>query len=242
MLRVQKRRNHIYLISMIQTIYILWFQGFENAPEVVRHCVQSWKQYNPEWTIVLLSDTNLHEYVSMDYPEMDLWHRSDIVRMKLLSQYGGVWADATTFCHKPLNDWLPEYIGEGFFVFDRPYSNLMISNWFIYAEPSNRLLQEWASATLDYFRHHERAHTYFIPHHLFEQVCQTKECKQIWDAVPKFSAIIPHTLKSMEFLSNLHKDIDSKRVPIYKLSYKYQFQPYDVSMNMYYLYHTLNLT
>ena len=227
---------------MIRTIYLLWFQGFEHAPEVVSYCVRSWKQYNPEWTIVLLDETNLHTYVTMDtYPDMELCHRADIVRMKLLSQYGGVWADATTFCHKPLNDWLPAYIEEGFFVFDQPYSNLMISNWFIYAEPSNLLIQEWAWATLHYYQHHEKAHTYFIHHYLFEQVYQKDACKQIWDVVPKYSARIPHTLQSMEYVSNLHEDIDAKRVPLYKLSYKYRFPPYNKNMNVYYLFNTLTV-
>ena len=226
---------------MIRTIYILWFQGFTHAPEVVKQCVRSWKQYNPEWRLVLLDETTLYDYVSIDYPDMELCHRADIVRMKLLSQYGGVWADATTFCHKPLNDWLPAYATNGFFVFDKPYSNLMISNWFIYAEPSNLLLQEWTSATLQYYQHRARAHTYFIHHQLFEEIYQKDPCKQLWDQVPKFSAIVPHTLQSMEFLSNLHEDIDSKRVPIYKLSHKYRFQPYNMAMNLYYLYNTLTI-
>ena len=223
---------------MIRTIYILWFQGFDQAPEVVTYCVRSWKQYNPEWTVVLLDESNLHHYVTLDYPVQELCHRSDVVRMLLLSRYGGVWADATTFCHKPLNDWLPAYIGEGFFVFDRPYSNLMISNWFIYAEPSNLLIQEWGLATLHYYRHHAKAHTYFIHHHLFEQLYTQEAFKQAWDRVPKFSAMVPHTLQSMEFLSNLHEDIDAKRVPLYKLSYKYRVHPYS-AMNLYYLYNTL---
>ena len=35
------------------TIYILWFQGFDNAPLLVKNCVQSWKHYNPDWNIVI---------------------------------------------------------------------------------------------------------------------------------------------------------------------------------------------
>ena len=29
-----------------RTIYMLWFQGFDHAPEVVRECRKSWLHYN----------------------------------------------------------------------------------------------------------------------------------------------------------------------------------------------------
>jgi hypothetical protein len=33
------------LLYMNKIIYILWFQGFENSPEVVKQCVKSWKYF-----------------------------------------------------------------------------------------------------------------------------------------------------------------------------------------------------
>ena len=51
---------------MIQTIYILWFDGFQNAPDVVKKCVDSWKYYNPDWNIILLDEDNYRQYVNLD--------------------------------------------------------------------------------------------------------------------------------------------------------------------------------
>ena len=51
---------------MIKTLYICWLQGFDNASKVVTQCVQSWKYYNPDWTIVLLDSANLKKYVNLE--------------------------------------------------------------------------------------------------------------------------------------------------------------------------------
>ena len=51
---------------MIRTIYILWFQGFNNAPPVVKMCVKSWKYYNKKWNIVLLDNNNIKKYIDIN--------------------------------------------------------------------------------------------------------------------------------------------------------------------------------
>lgn len=226
-------------------LYILWFQGFHSAPEVVKWCVASWKHYNPTWNIILLDNTNLHKYVDLSKVTYDkdikLCHLADIVRMLLLRDYGGLWVDATSFCHKPLDDWLPSYTTSGFFAFDKPYSYLMLSNWFLYAEKNHPLITQWCEETLYYYQVNGKAHTYFLHHYLFEQLYNTDVAFQHeWDKVPKLSGAIPHTLTIPDFFKTTgRKDIDSKRVPVYKLSYKCTFPPYDPRMNVYYLYSTI---
>ena len=226
-------------------IYILWFQGFNQAPQVVHWCVYSWKHYNPDCNIILLDNDNLHQYVDLNKVAYDKdieWcHLADIVRMLLLRDHGGLWVDATSFCHKPLNDWLPAYITSGFFAFDRYRPDLMISNWFLYAEKNHPLVTQWCEETLFYYQVYGKAHTYFIHHHLFEQLYHRDIVFQReWDKVPKLSGGIPHTLQHGDFFkTNGKKDIDSKSVPVYKLSYKCTFPPYDPRMNVYYLYSTL---
>ena len=61
---------------MIKTIYILWFQGFDNAPEIVKKCVQSWKYYNPDWTIILLDNTNLNNYITLENYIIDIHNKN----------------------------------------------------------------------------------------------------------------------------------------------------------------------
>lgn len=226
-------------------LYILWFQGFENAPEIIRWCVASWKHYNPTWNIVLLDNNNLKNYVDLEKvsysKDIELCHLADMVRMILLRDYGGLWVDATSFCNKPLDDWLPAYITSGFFAFDQYRPDLKIANWFLYAEKNHPIISQWCDETLYYYQVHGKAHTYFVHHYIFEQLYhQDAQFKKEWDKVPKLSGSIPHTLQIDDFFkTNGRRDIDSKRVPVYKLSYKCVFPPYDPRMNVYYLYSTI---
>lgn len=236
---------------MIKTIYILWFQGFDNAPEIVKRCVNSWKHYNPDWEIILFDNNNLINYVDLhNYITctelMEKCHLSDIVRCLLLQLYGGLWVDATTFCHKPLSDWLPNYIDQGFFAFSKPSPNKLISNWFLYSEKNNYIINKWCNKTLEYYTINNKAHTYFIHHYLFGDLYKSDNVfKIMWDQVPKLSANGngPHYLQQYGMFKTLtptHKsNIDNKITPLYKLTYKCQFPEYNENLNLYYLYSTI---
>ena len=47
-------------------IFILWFQGFENAPFIVKKCLESWKLKNPTWKIIELDDNNISDYINIE--------------------------------------------------------------------------------------------------------------------------------------------------------------------------------
>ena len=126
-----------------------WHQGFDKANEIIRQCVNSWEHHNPDWRVILLDKNNVEGYIGqIDIPEskflmLRVQHQSDLIRTRLLIQYGGVWVDPTCFCMKPLDSWLPEYLTAGLFLFQKPGRDRIISNWFIAAsEKNNPLLQK----------------------------------------------------------------------------------------------------
>lgn len=117
-------------------LWVLWFQGLDNAPLVVRRCVASWIAANPDWEVVVLDEDNLGDYVTLDLPDRVLAsiapaHRAALVRLYLLSNYGGVWTDATTFCIRPLSEWIFDCVGSGFFAFFKPGRDRLLSSWFL---------------------------------------------------------------------------------------------------------------
>lgn len=233
---------------MIKTIYILWFQGFDKAPEIVKMCVNSWKYYNPDWDIVLIDNNNLKNYVNLDNYVINLNKTalSDVVRILLLKLHGGLWVDSTTFCNKPLNDWLPKYINEGFFAFDKPGPNRLISSWFLYSDKNNYIINKWSNKTLEYCTIHDKPHTYFWFHYLFGDLYKSDIMfKKMWDNVPKLSANGngPHYLQEQGMFkpaSIQNKlDINNKITPLYKLTYKCKFLQYNEELNLYYLYSTI---
>ena len=136
-------------------IWILWFQGFEDAPRVVQKCYQTWIDLNPEWEVVLLDETNVGEYVDLDpytarQPLMEKTALADIFRAKLLEKYGGVWVDATCYCRRPLDEWLDEVTPTDFFVYSRPVKKSLVAIWFIAVSQYNPLMMKWSELTDEY--------------------------------------------------------------------------------------------
>jgi hypothetical protein len=134
-------------------IYILWLQGFADAPEVVRACARSWRERNPRWTVVELDETNVAEHLSTPLPidrtTMTTQAYADVVRTALLAEHGGVWADATCFCVRPLDDWLPMATAR-FFAFSRPGRERLLSTWFLASAADSRLMRAWAGRIREY--------------------------------------------------------------------------------------------
>lgn len=130
-------------------LWIFWAQGEDAAPPVVRDCIGSWRRENPTWDIRVLNSDTAEALVDLS----DLSHhlpfrfKADLLRLRLLASQGGIWTDATTYCHRPLDDWMPLLGGQtGFFVFASPHSDRWISSWFIAAHPDNSLISAWNNA------------------------------------------------------------------------------------------------
>jgi len=129
-------------------IWMLWFQGLSDAPFVVKKCVDSWVNENPNWEVIILDENNLSKYVVIDLPEkkyanLTMQGKSDLIRLHLLSEYGGVWADGTTFCMKPLDDWIDGCTASGFFAFHRPARDTIMGSWFLVSEKGGPIVVKW---------------------------------------------------------------------------------------------------
>ena len=129
-------------------IWIFWAQGEEKAPFLVQNCIKSWKINNEDWDVRIIDKDYINNYVDIPHISENLPFRfsANILRLKLLEKFGGVWADATTYCHKPLSEWMPILGGQsGFFTFRGPYFDRWIDNWFIASCPQHPLIKAWAS-------------------------------------------------------------------------------------------------
>jgi Capsular polysaccharide synthesis protein len=143
---------------MNKNIYILWLQGFDNAPDVIRLCQRSWTVHNPTWTVHLVDESNLMNYIDLDslipgIREKDITFTSlsNVIRLGILNKHGGLWVDATSFCTRPLDSWLDIYIRHGFFALeDNQDAELPLGSWFIYADSQNYMIQKWLDGVVIY--------------------------------------------------------------------------------------------
>ena len=94
-------------------IWIFWWQGYENAPVLVKKCIDSVRKNAGTHPVILLTKDNWQSYA--DIPEyiikkvsdgnISLTHFSDILRMVLLAEHGGLWLDATIFVSQSIPDY-----------------------------------------------------------------------------------------------------------------------------------------
>ena len=86
------------------TIWVAWLQGYDNAPVLVKRCIDSIKK-STSHPVVIITRENISEYAKIPDYIMDKYGQgiisnaqfSDILRMSLLSEHGGLWIDATIF-------------------------------------------------------------------------------------------------------------------------------------------------
>jgi mannosyltransferase OCH1-like enzyme len=125
----------------------MWLQGEDQMPAVSSMCLRSWIVMNPDYELRFLLEDNLNQFIDVSIlndlnPSISIQERSNVIRMLLLEQHGGVWADATTYCNAPLDTWLEDSMsGAGFFAFSFKQADRLMSNWFMAAEQNARIVQ-----------------------------------------------------------------------------------------------------
>lgn len=131
----EKYRPPIPENALPKRVWLLWLQGWDAAPPVARRCAALWRSQNRDWDIELVSAANIAEYLDgfnfANIRHVSPNHQSDLIRLHLLEQHGGVWADAAVVCRRPLNDWLPPFVVSGFFAFSRPARARQCASWFM---------------------------------------------------------------------------------------------------------------
>jgi hypothetical protein len=188
-------------MAVPKIIWSLWLQGWDSASDLVRACATSWSRLNPGWEVRHLTRAHVDQLFSNAASNAHLLERnippealSDVVRLELLARYGGVWADATTYCLAPLDKWLGPAAASGFFAFDRPGPDRTLSTWFLATTVSSQVILRWRDLTQSYWAAQTERDAYFWLHYLFAKAYETDdEVRRIWDSTPKISADGPHS-------------------------------------------------
>lgn len=98
-------------INSQRIVWVMWWQGIEYMPSLVKKCYESIKRNSGDYQVILISKNNLNDYVQLspkivqkiENHQITLTHLSDIIRFQLLYRYGGLWADSTLFITGSLN-------------------------------------------------------------------------------------------------------------------------------------------
>ena len=170
-------------------IHIYWQQGFTDAPQIVQQSVASWISTNPGWEVRLHTG---HLFDEFRVPaDMTINAYANLVRLKLLRDQGGVWADATTICRVALDDWLPLVMSHcDFFAFSAPGLDRPLANWFLVARPDSFIVHAMLGAARKFWRNQVRmTRVYHWQHYTFDWLLRTSPAfRRAWAETPRISA------------------------------------------------------
>ena len=168
------------------TIWVCWFQGMEKAPDVVKICQTSLQRYLKEREIIVLTNENISQYVL--FPEhirtkyekgmIPVAHYYDLLRLEILTRYGGTWIDSTVLCTGEAVYGLPltTYLDADLFLYQdvREGDGRIrgISNWFITASSNQKILLILKEMLYQYHKDYNCAVAYSIFHIFFMMIAK----------------------------------------------------------------------
>ena len=224
----RSKNNNNYTDSYEKKIWTCWFQGEENAPKIVKKCLNSIRKNASDWEVIVITKSNINEYVDLPKNLLDKWesgkisntHFSDILRCALLIQHGGLWMDSTCY----LSGSIPKYVSNGeMFCFKHKYRNedtIEFASWFLFSKRNNPLLKMVFDLETEYWKKNNKLADYFL-FHIFIYIAKGYY-KKIWNFTPNLSDVYPHELNRLfndKFDRDLY-DITIKNSFVHKMSYK----------------------
>jgi hypothetical protein len=148
-----RQTERFTLHEVPRTIWTYWDD--DKLPEMVEKSIENWKRYSIGWTINVVTPSNLGEFlpgVNFDQfrPGEFVQRKVDLIRLYLISKYGGVWSDAS-IAVKRSHDWIIDEMKTGGYEFLGYYregstrnSNYpVIENWMFAAIPNCEFVKKW---------------------------------------------------------------------------------------------------
>lgn len=225
-------------------IWVLWLQGYEHAPSLVRSCIDSIVLNSGEYKVVILDRDNLNDYV--DLPQF-IWdkynsgiisntHFSDIVRSFLLYTYGGFWIDATVFLTKTI------WSGENtFYTLKDRKRRISVSNgqwtgYYMYSVPKGIIPQILYKSFLNYWSHENQLIDYFLIDYVIKLAYEKNaDVKMVIENNPNNGS---HRFDLSNMLNDPISTLNTTQlglgIGVYKLSYKKKYYKKNAGERTYY--------
>lgn len=171
-----------------EPIWLFWMQGEENMPSVAKLCLEYLRKNANSHPVIVITKDNIKNYVTIPNRVYNLWgkgnitttHFSDILRLALLSQHGGFWADATMLITRPI----PEEIFNSslFTIKTQPFgyyvSKCRWTGFCIASREKGMLVTNAYQMLIDYWNNTDIQIDYFILDYIFDILYKENEIIQ----------------------------------------------------------------
>lgn len=201
----QKYKNREKSGLFKEKIWVCWLQGVENAPSLVKVCIDSICKNAGSREVILLDRKNIKNYIELPQYVLKKYKKdiitaaqfSDILRSAILAKYGGTWIDATVYCTQPIAE---DMLDSELFCFK---SNLLdkgmsikASSWFISCRPGNEVMVKVRDLLYEYWKREDRLIHYYLFHIFFSMATESSpDCRRIWSSMEFYSMVYVHQLQ-----------------------------------------------
>lgn len=214
-------------------IWVLWWQGIENAPELIKICMNNKKKYIKDREIIILTKDNLKKYVQLPGYILDKFNSgggtiqqlSDIIRVYLMYYYGGVWMDATIFMKRDLDNEIFDY---DFYTIKRKkldeqfISEYRWTGFFLVSKSKNMLFKYLLNMQYAYWKRYNIIVDYLLLDYFIDYLYNNHiEIKKMIDSIPINNI---HVDDLLPIRNDIYEENKLKRIQentyLYKLNWK----------------------
>ena len=205
--------NNICLEDDSKNIWVCWWQGYNNMPELCKKCFKSLNENIPQgYKIHLITQDNYKDYVTI--PEhvlerlncgyLTITQFSDILREALLYFQGGLWIDSSVWTCKNFYQFINTNAEFWSIKLDHVYKEYMIgqvvsgcmwSGFFMYGKKGNIVTKFAFDGMCAYYKEHIGTIDYFIQNFII---------KIGYDTVPRIKQVIDNIHYNNSHLYDLY--------------------------------------
>jgi len=226
-----------------------WHQGVNSTTsKMVVECLHSVKKHSGDYEVILLTDKTVWDYIELPDFVFEKFGKNgfsfaklaNLIRLNLLSAYGGVWLDATTYLTAPIDK---KMLNEDFFAFQRSkipppdakmfqkYDPLYFSwksnffagmlNSFMIAKPDNKIIADLLSIHLAYWEKEEKVEHYYLFQIMFNRMMLHNEWKNLNCEIIGDTDCHKLQIMSLDKFDRQLFDEIAKKSNIHKLTYRF---------------------
>ena len=164
-----------------QNIWVIWWQGYDAMPTLVKHCYDSILRNSKGFKVILIDKDNYQKYITVPDFIIEKQKRgfisfaafSDYIRFKLLREYGGWYCDATIYATQPFEPLPAIYsaksIKDARFISESRWSAFL---WYFPWE-GDALAKFIVAALEEYWSKYDSIIDYFLIDHLIRLFYET---------------------------------------------------------------------
>jgi len=180
------------------TIWVCWQQGEDNMPDIMKICFNNIKRYANGNQVILITDNNYMNYVTIpDYiikkvkkGKISRTHFSDILRICLLYEHGGLWLDSTVLLTSPLEEMLYDFFSMK--CKNDLWEHIGKKRWlsyYLYSVKHNILFDFTRRIFFEYTKHHNMFIDYYLIDYIFDMGYDTiPAIRKLIDDIPVSNA------------------------------------------------------